>query len=109
MAQPKSKIILLVVINTIFFVLLGAYGMTTLLSGIYFRKVIGFYGLISTIRISKNWLLFGAVLLVVFSIFYFSQIILVAVNYYRVIEQNRKLKDISADKKQDPNRPENNE
>lgn len=109
MAQPKSKIIILVIMNTIFFIALGAYGMITLLSGIYFRKVIGFYGLISTIRISKNWLLFGAIILVVFSIFYLSQIILISVNYYRVIEQNKKLKGIIGDKDKAPDKPAHNE
>jgi predicted membrane protein len=109
MAQPKSKIIILVIMNTIFFIALGAYGMITLLSGIYFRKVIGFYGLISTIRVSKNWLLFGAIILVVFSIFYLSQIILISVNYYRIIEQNRKLKGINRDKDKAPDKPAHNE
>ena len=92
MAQPKSKLILLVVINTVFFIAISAYGMITLLSGIYFKKVIGFYGLISTIRIARNWQLAGAIFLVLFSVFYFSQIILLAIHYYRVLEQNRKLK-----------------
>jgi hypothetical protein len=81
------------VINTIFFTMIGAYGIITLVAGLYFRKMISFYGLISTFRLGKNWLMYGAILLVVFSIFYFSQVIMVAVNYYRVLEQNRKMKE----------------
>jgi predicted membrane protein len=101
MAQPKTKLIILVVINTVFFTVIGAYGIITLMAGLYFRKMISFYGLISTFRIGKNWLMYGAILLVVFSIFYFSQVIMVAVNYYRVMEQNRKMKEaLQSDKAQ---------
>ena len=91
MAKPKTKIIILVVINTIFFILIGAYGVVTLISGIYFKKLISFYGLISTLRIGKNWVMVEAIMLIVFSIFYFSQVVLVAVSHYRLTEQNKRM------------------
>lgn len=94
------------IVNTLFYIAIGGYSMVTIIGGLYFKSMIGNYGLISTFRIGRNWLSYGSVVLLIFSIFYLVQIILLSVKYRnmrirneQLEEELKELKEKSSDKK----------
>jgi hypothetical protein len=82
-----------VIINTLFYVVIGGYSTVTIVSGLYFKKMISNYGLISTLRIGRLWLTYGSIVLLIFSIFYLVQIIMLSVKYRNLRLRNAELEE----------------
>jgi len=93
MHRSKRIQIILAILNVLFYVAIGGYSMITIFGGIYFRKMISSYGLISTFKLGRLWLTYGSIILLVFSIFYLVQIIIVSIKYRELKLRNADLEE----------------